>query len=429
MRRQLTTIVVCLIGVLVHRPALGADDQLADKPYMGWSSWSFYAKKFDEAAIVAQADVMSSKLKKYGYTYINIDAGWHNDKDFDEHGRRLFDKTKFPHGIKWLSDYVHGKGLKFGLYIEPGMPEEAFNQNGTILGTNIRIADITDSTQQANTLGKKFYRIDFTRPGAKEWLQSSADLLCEYGVDFIKLDFVGPNTRKKVDTRDEVKLWYAALNKTRPVWLELSNNLLVQDAAFWKTCSNGWRINNDVEIHKPDALTDWSKIARRFSDAPKWNAFAGKGGWNDFDSLIVGNGEKTGLTLDERRTVMTMWCICCTPLYLGTDLTKLVDEDMEIITNSEAIDINQAGVVANPISQDTTQQVWRAKNANGSFTVALFNLGDDRATVAVRWSDLGITGVASIRDLWSHTDLSAHDDGFSADLDSHACRLLRITPK
>src|SRR5262245_41790006 len=138
MTRYLTLIAVALFACL-HLQARADDNGIANKPYMGWSSWSFYSKGFDEAAIVAQADVMAAKLKKYGYTYINIDAGWHNDKDFDEHGRRLFDAEKFPHGIKWLSDYVHSKGLKFGLYIEPGMPAEAFNQNGAILGTNIRI--------------------------------------------------------------------------------------------------------------------------------------------------------------------------------------------------------------------------------------------------------------------------------------------------
>src|SRR5205823_4626206 len=98
--------------------------------------------------------------------------------------------------------------------------------------------------------------------------------------------------------------------KKRVVWFELSNNLRAEDAEYWKTCSNGWRINGDVEIHKPTALTSWPLIARRFRDAPAWASFAGKGGWNDLDSLEVGNGATTGLSLEERRTTMTLWCIC-----------------------------------------------------------------------------------------------------------------------
>ena len=423
-----SSILLLVCVVLACMPARGADNGLGDKPYMGWSSWSCFSKKFDEAAIVAQADVMADKLKKYGYTYINIDAGWHNDKDFDEHGRRLPDASKFPHGIKWLADYVHSKGLKFGLYIEPGMPVEAFNKNGTILVTDISIADITDASTMGNTLGKNFYRIDFTRPGAEQWVQSSADLLSSWGVDFIKCDFVGPSTRKPVDTRAEVKLWHAMLQKQRPVWLELSNNLRVEDAEVWRTCSNGWRVGPDVEAHKPNQLTDWSRVSRTFAIAPKWAEFAGKGGWNDLDSLEIGNGAKTGLSLEERRTVMTLWCICCAPLYLGTDLTQLIDEDLEIITNTEVIAIDQAGNVARPISQDTAQQVWVAKNADGSFIVALFNINDKQANVSVKWRELAFKGGARVRDLWRHIELGELSDGFGVELDPHACRLLKVTP-
>jgi len=430
MRRWATFSVVWLF--ILSPRAFGGDNGLAQKPYMGWSSWSYLKKdKLNEEAVMAQADVMAEKLKKYGYTYINIDAGWHNDKDFDANGRRMCDSSKFPRGMKFIGDYLHSKGLKFGLYIEPGMPVEAYNQNGTILGTNIRVQEITDATQFANTLGKNFYRIDFSKPGAREWLESEAELLASYGVDFIKLDFVGPSSRKSVDTRDEVKLWYTALQKRRPVWFELSNNLRVADAQFWQQCSNGWRIGGDIEApgKAPKPLTVWSRVVTRFRDAPKWTKFAGKGGWNDLDSIIVGNGEKTGLSLEERRTVMTLWCISCAPLYLGVDLTDLADEDLPIITNTEAITLNQAGVVATPLSQDQPEQVWTAKNADGSYTVALFNLADKPSAVAVNWADIGITGAAQVRDLWSHTDLGDMLDGFSADLESHCCRLLKVTPK
>ena len=243
----------------------------------------------------------------------------------------------------------------------------------------------------------------------------------------MKFDFVGPSTRKPVDTREDVKQWYEALQKRRPIWFELSNNLRVEDGDFYRQNSNGWRINGDVEIHKPDALTDWSRIARRFKDLPAWAKFAGKGGWNDLDSLEVGAGEKTGLTLEERRTAMTLWCVSCAPIYLGVDLTKLTDEDWPIITNSEAIAIDQAGVVATPISQETPQQIWRAKNADGSWTVALFNLADKPAAVSVSWKDLGI-GDAQVRDLWGHADLGEMASGYHDDVEPHGCRLLKVTP-
>jgi hypothetical protein len=427
MNRSLASI-FCTLCLVITIRAGAADNGIADMPYMGWSSWSCFQKNFDEQKIIAQVDVMADKLKKYGFTYINIDAGWHNDKDFDEHGRRLPDAKKFPQGIQHLADYVHSKGLKLGLYIEPGMPVEAYNQNGVVLGTDIHIAGFTDATQQANTLDRNFYRIDFKKPGAKQWVDSSADLLTSWGVDFIKCDFVGPNTHKKVDSSEDVKLWYLALQRHRPVWFELSNNLLIENAEFYRQYSNGWRIDNDVEKYRSDTVTDWPHVLRRFKDAPAWAKFAGKGGWNDLDSLEIGCGAKTGLTFDERRTTMTLWCICCAPLYLGVDLTKLVDEDWPIISNTEAIEIDQAGVAAIPISQETPQQVWRAKNADGSFTVALFNLADEEAPAKVAFSDLGLTGPGKVRDLWEHSDVADSVDQFSTSLQPHACRLLRISP-
>ena len=249
----------------------------------------------------------------------------------------------------------------------------------------------------------------------------------ELGRGFSQVRFCRPEHAPPEDTRDDVKCWYAALQQGRPVWFELSNNLRIQDVAFYRQFSNGWRINNDVEIHKPDALTDWAHIQRRFKDLPQWAPFAGKGGWNDLDSLEIGTGAKTGLTYDERRTVMTLWCISCAPLYLGTDLTQLTDEDLAIVTNSEAIGIDQAGAIATPISQATPQQVWRVKNADGSFTVALFNLADAKATVAVKWADLQIPGAAKVRDVWEHTE-GNEATGFAAELNPHACKLLKVTP-
>jgi hypothetical protein len=427
MRALATILLAAVLSTAIC--ARAADNGIADKPYMGWSSWSSLRKDFDEGKIVAEADVMADKLKKYGYTYIDLDAGWHNDQDFDENGRRLPDATKFPHGIKWLADYVHSKGLKFGLYVEPGMPIVAYNKNGIIAGTNIHIADITDATQNGNTLRKNFYKIDFTKSGSSEWVDSSAELIASWGVDFIKCDFVGPSTLRSEDTRDDVKHWYAALQKQHPIWFELSNNLRLEDVEFYRQYSNGWRIDNDVEAYRnTKGLTDWPHILRRFKDVPKWAAFAGKGGWNDLDSLELGPGDKTGLTPDERRTAMTLWCISCAPLFLGTDLTQLTDEDLPIITNSEAIAIDQAGEIATPISQDTPQQVWRVKNQDGSYTVALFNLADAKASVGVKWTVLQVAGTASVRDLWQHKDLGNVDTGFSVELSPHACALLKIIP-
>ena len=381
--------------------------------------------------IKAQADVMADKLKSSGFSYINLDDGW--SQGFDEHGRLQPNMRKFPDGIAALATYVHDKGLKLGIYMTPGLRVAAYTANGTVAGTEIHLQDIADPKVLGNTENKggKACHIDFSRPGAKEYVQSYVDMLASWGVDYIKMDFVGPGGgNAKADTREDIKQWHDAIQKNgRPIWLELSNSLKIDNIETWKTYSNGWRIENDVENYGKDGkLTRWAKVAVRFNDAPKWATFAGPGHWNDLDSLEIGNGDSDGLKPDERKTVMTLWAISCSPLILGSDLTKLDDGDLALLTNAEVLAVDQAGQVATPISQKEKQQVWRVKNPDGSYTVAIFNLGDAEAKVSVSWLDLAITGAATVRDVWLHHDLGKFDTGYEATLASHGCQLLKVQP-
>jgi len=405
-------------------------------PLLGWSSWSntwSSGGKMNETYVKAQADAMAAKLKASGFTYINLDDGW--TQGFDEHGRSLGDRRKFPGGIAALADYVHAKGLKLGVYLTPGLRSEAWQANGTVAGTDIHLQDIADSAVAGNTQSKtpgKSYHLDFTKPGSREYVQSQADLLASWGVDYVKMDFVGPGGgNRKADTRDDIKVWQAALKKTgRPIWLELSNSLSIENIQVWRANTNGWRIEGDVENYGKDGkLTRWAKVAVRFTDAPKWATFAGPGGWNDLDSIEIGNGDADGITVDERRSVMTLWAISCSPLILGADLTKLDDGDLAILSNPEVLAVDQAGLVATPLSQKSPQQVWRAKNPDGSFTVALFNLGADSAEVEVQWSELGLALPSSVHDMWTHQELPPpFASGYTAMLPSHGCQLLRVQP-
>ena len=405
-------------------------------PLLGWSSWSntwnTHGKKLSADYVKAQADVMAAKLKPSGYVYINLDDGW--SKGFDEHGRLQADPQRFPGGIAALAAYVHGKGLKLGIYLTPGLRVEAWQGNGTVAGTNISLQAIADPGQagntQKNTPGKA-YHIDFTKPGAKEYIQSYADLLASWGVDYIKMDFVGPGGgNTKADTREDIRQWQAALKKTgRPIWLELSNSLSIGNIDVWEASANGWRIEGDVEAYNRTnslQLTHWAKVALRFNDAPKWAAFAGPGGWNDLDSVEIGNGDNDGLTPDERQSVMTLWAISCSPIILGADLTKLDDGDLKLLTNPEVLAVDQAGHVATPLDQKSPQQVWRVKNPDGSYTVALFNLDAAAGKVEIKWSDLGTAANASVRDLWTRQDLGKFAESYSATLAPHACQLIQV---
>jgi alpha-galactosidase len=319
------------VRTAAHPPAV----RTAFTPPMGWSSWSLIRSKPTERNIEAQGLAMhTSGLEAHGYRYVNIDAGWSDH--LDAYGRWAWNTTSFPDGIPAVASYLHHLGLKFGIYLTPGIPKAAYDANLPIAGTPYHLDDIADPTQPGNTHDDS-YRIDYSKPGAQEYIDGYADMLASWGVDYIKMDFVGPGGGLVPgDQRPDIAAWHQALQHTgHPINLELSNSLSLADAPFWKANSNGWRIDGDIECYHCTTvgLTDWSHVLKRFTDEPQWVPYGSRGGWNDLDSLEVGNGVDDGLTPDERQTAMTLWAISAAPLLLGTDLTDLDPADLKMLTN------------------------------------------------------------------------------------------------
>lgn len=211
------------------------------------------------------------------------------------------------------------------------------------------------------------------------------------------------------------------------MWFTISWALDHDYASFWKEWSNARRIHQDVSCYCGKAL-DWTEVARLFPRLAIWQDDASPTqGWNDLDALLVGNGQN-GLSDDERQTTMTLWALANAPLYVGDDLTNLDNYGRRLLTNDAVIAVDQSGNPAKLVSGGN-QQVWAAKNADGTYTVGLFNLGIDSAPVTVNWDSLGFSGTASVHDLWSNADLGTHTDAFTADLNTHASRLLKVTPR
>lgn len=423
-------------------PARAVDNGLGQKPYLGWSSWSLEATKFPgygggdhwadwltAAHVEAQSDALHQTLQKHGYTYVNMDSGWMGG--YDAYGRPSPDPKKFPGGIVAVAQHVHRNGQKLGIYWVPGIHEDLYKINSPILGTPYHVQDIVFKPKRPATGWGFGYKIDYAQPCAQAYINSVAAQFASWGVDLLKFDGVTPGSGHNdlsIDARPDVAAWGAALKATRrPIWLILSWNLDHDYRDYWRQYANSWRITDDVETYGP-TLVGWDQVARRFDAARAWQANAGPGkGWNDLDSLDIGNGAMDGLTVDERQTYMTLWVIECAPLYSGDDLTKMDANGLRLLTNDEVLAVDQAGQIAEPVVWGGTQ-VWRAKNANGSVVVALFNLdGKSSADVAATWEDLGLTGPAHVRDLWSHANLGVFNDQFHATLAPHACRLLKIT--
>nr|WTC14019.1 carbohydrate-binding protein [Streptomyces anthocyanicus] len=428
-----------------------AAEPLAAKPYMGWSSWSMQSSKYPglnpdgdyswltEANVRKQTDALAGKLKRYGYEYVNIDAGWWRDKawtpEFDRYARQKADPVRFPRGMKAVADHIHAKGLKAGIYLPVGLEKEAYADGKAPIwnADGCTTADIVHDDLRTTNGWDSAYKIDFSDPCAQKYIDSQARLFTDWGYDFLKLDGVGPGSFKSGENYDnvaDVAAWQKAFATAgRPIHLEISWSLDIGHAADWKKYSNGWRIDTDVECYC-NTLVSWeSSVDDRWDDAPAWTRHAGPGGWNDLDALDVGNGEMDGLTKAERQSYATLWAIAKSPLYTGDDLTRLDLYGLSLLTNREVIAVDQgAGPPARPVTASDPQQVWATKNPDGTYTVALFNLADAPAAVTADWTSLGFTGRAAVRDLWNHENLGTHRNRITEALPAHGSRLFTVTP-
>ncbi|MER5753638.1 carbohydrate-binding protein [Streptomyces sp. NPDC002088] len=428
-----------------------ATSGLAAKPYMGWSSWSMQSSQYPglnpdgnysyltEANILKQTDALASKLKKYGYDHVNIDAGWWMDRnwtsEFDQYGRQTPDPVRFPHGMKSVADHIHSKGLKAGIYLPVGLEKGAYGGGKVSIwnAPGCTTADIVYPDLRTTNGWDSAYKLNFDNPCAQKYIDSQAQTFADWGYDFLKLDGVGPGSFKSGDNYNnvaDVAAWQKAIAATgRPIHLELSWSLDIGHAADWKKYSNGWRIETDVECYC-DTLVTWeNSVNDRWNDAPAWSHKAGPGGWNDLDSLDVGNGAMDGLTKAERQSYMTLWAINKSPLYTGDDLTQLDSYGLSLLTNEEVIAVDQnTSPVARPVTPMGDEQVWGTKNSDGSYTVALFNLGDSPASVTADWASFGFTGAAAVRDLWNHRNLGTYKNEITAALPAHGSRLFTVKP-
>ncbi|HLI83104.1 MAG TPA: alpha-galactosidase [Bryobacteraceae bacterium] len=405
---------------------------LKASPPLGWSSWSSFEASVNETTVHAVAQSLVSTLKPAGYVYVNIDAGWYQNPDtaVDAYGRWIADPSKFPSGMAALGSYLHSLGLKFGIYVSPGIPMLAVTQNTPVQGTPYHAADIaipgklevTYTVPSIGLYGGTMYYIDYTKPGAQAFINSWANLFASWGVDYIKLDGVGD-----ADIPD-VEAWSKALLLTgRPIYLGLANHLDPANAPIWSAFSDGWRISPDIESYNGSTLTTWNLVEERFTAEPYWLAAAPYGGWNDLDSLDAGSPED-GLSSDERQTMVTFWALAASPLIVGDDPRNLDSAGFQLLTNPEAIAVDQQGIVAAPINNGSAQQVWTALEPDGTYAVGLFNLSDSPATVTVPWSGLGFTGLAAVRDHWRRAGLGWFSQSFSASLNPHASMLLGVQP-
>jgi alpha-galactosidase len=419
-------------------------------PYLGWSTFSEQSINpgfLTQANVQAESDALkASGLQSHGFAYINIDSGWQGG--FDGNGRPIPNTTTFPN-ITALVAHIHANGQKAGIYWIPGIECPAIAGNYPILGTSYITPSIAvmphvpgnafgaaaSTGPFVNCSSDPYHdKIDFTQPGAQAYINSIVALFASWGIDFIKLDGVTPgsdNDNTNIDNRPDVAAYSAAIAASgRPMWLTLSFAMDQDYQSTWQQYSNARRIDQDVECEGGCGpyLTDWPHVIVRAYDDVGWeNSTSPTLGWNDLDSLDVGDGTLDGLTDDEKTSAVNIWLMANSPIYLGGDLTMIDSFATSAFTNDELLAVDQSGSPAVQMSGGF-HQVWMSNPGNGTVYVALYNLNDFPDRVDVRWSDLGFANATAVRDLWAQADLGAFPGSFSAMVAPRGSRLLKVTP-
>jgi Lamin Tail Domain/Alpha galactosidase A/Alpha galactosidase C-terminal beta sandwich domain/NPCBM-associated, NEW3 domain of alpha-galactosidase len=417
------------------------------QPAMGWSSWSFLRMNPTAATVEAQAKAMvSSGLAKAGFQYVNLDDFYYtypadnpktNGMNTDGYGRWVTDPAKFPpgpngeDGLKVVADYVHSLGLKFGVYLTPGIPKQAVVNNDPIKGTPYHADDIVQGPPyftEYNYNQGVMYRIDFTKPGAQEYYNSIADRFASWGADYLKFDGV------RDDNAPDVIAMSKALEQTgRAIAFDTTQGS--QDMGIVPTVTQ-WATQTvftpDIENNTVSpALTSWANVKMRFNYASDYGPFVGRGWHQDLDSMEVGGGAAVdGLTPDERMTVLSLWSLGSSAWILGPDLTNIDPYDLSLLKNTDVIAVDQDNIGAKRVVNGATSQVFTKTEPNGDAIVGLFNTGSKPQVVSTTASAVGLPGRATgylLNDLWTH-DKTETAGAISATVAPHGVALYRITP-
>jgi hypothetical protein len=447
-------------------------------PQLGWNSWNCFHGDIDEAKIRGAADAMvATGLIDHGWTYINMDDRWEGQRDA---AGNIQSSEKIP-DMKALANYIHGLGLKIGLYSSPG-PVTCANALGSfkhedqdaatyaswdidylkydwcsygsiaVMDRDYQYAHFLPATDAAEikSLADEDAVLSMERYHRDASLLPQTDSIKAFVTKAATMTRDQMATRiKEIETRlgqlhDEA----AKLNPDRlpgEIDLQLDKQPYQQMRAsldkvkrdilysfcqygmgkVWEwgaeTGGNSWRTTGDIQ-------DNWKSIADHGFNQNGLEKYAGPGHWNDPDMLEIGNGK---LTPDENYTHMTLWVMLTSPLLIGCDMPRMSPFIVSLFSNDEVLAVNQdpLGKQGWRAKQDGQHEVWMKPLADGSLAVAFFNRADAPADVSVQWADLKLTGPQSLRDLWRQKDIAPQDTGYKVNVAPHGAELFKVTPK
>jgi alpha-galactosidase len=417
---------------------------LAPTPPMGWNSWDSFGPSVREPEVKSNADFMSAKLASHGWQYIVVDIEWYAPDahaagyiprgrvSMDAYGRFVPAPNRFPTavngaGFKPLSDYVHSKGLKFGIHIMRGIPRNAVDENLPIEGTHFHAADIADKQNICHWNGMEdTYGVDMSKPGAQAYYDSIARLYAQWGVDYVKADDMSRPYHKA-----EIHALSMALKKTgRPIVLSLSPGPApIAEYDNLKANAELWRISNDF-------WDRWVDVLKQFDLTAAWQGKSHPGGWPDADMLPLGHigiraergvDRSSLLTHDEQITLMSLWSIFRSPLMFGGDLATSDAFTVGLLTNQNVLDVDQKSSDGRQAYSQNSIIAWTANGQDPhSKYVAIFNTSDAPKAIDLPFQTLGLpTGTFQVRDLWASKDIGS-TDRVKISLRPHAAVLYKV---
>jgi len=379
-------IILCALLALA---ATALDNGQGKTPQMGWNSWNHFGCGINETIIMQAADAMiSSGLNALGYEYLNMDDCWADYRDAN--GTIHPNSTYFPSGIKALADYVHGKGLKFGLYSDSG----------------------------ALTCDQ--------RPGSRHHEVIDANTYASWGIDYLKFDNCYALYNETPEYRYPI-MRDALLATGAPIFFSMCEWGVDQPWLWASKVGNSWRTDIDI-------ADNWESMLRVVDNQVGLAPFAGPGGWNDPDMMEVGNG---GMTDTEYRTHFALWCLLKAPLIIGCDMATVSNATLAILGAKELIAVNQdpLGVQGDVVYQVGLIQIWAGPLADGSRAFLLFNRGTTASpystSITLDFVLLGFpestTGL--IRDLYAESDVGNFTGTFTVEVAPHGVFAGRFWPE
>ena len=409
-------------GKSVKQLTIKIGDTISLTPPIGWNGWNSWSREIDQEKVIASADAMVKMgLANHGWTYINIDDAWQGQRGGKYNA--IQPNEKFPE-FKKMADYIHGQGLKLGIYSTPWITSYAGYPGGS---SNFESGIFPDSVRD----NKRSFRYI----GKHRFEKEDALQMAEWGVDYLKYDW-------RIEVPSTERMAVALKNSGRDILYSISNSAPFSNAKDWVRLTNTYRTG-------PDIRDSWLSLYVSAFTLDKWAPYGGPGHWNDPDMMVLGNVttgsplHPTRLTPDEQYSHVSLFSLLAAPLLIGCPIEQLDTFTLNLLTNDEVIAVNQdpLGKSARLVSEENGVQVWLKQLENGDYAAGLFNIdgyaktpqsyfrwGDEKpASYTLDLAKIGLKGKCKIRDVWQQKDLGKFNGTFKTGIRHHGVVMIKIS--